>query len=200
MKILLFALLFLLLPYCTLRADDSARDTEGIEESASDDSLYLTDSIWTSSDGRRIKLAELAGRPVVMALFYTNCDSACPLIIDAMKRLEKTLGADEAAKVRFVLVSFDTEADTPEELKAYARKRGIDRANWELLRGSKDDTQELAVLLGSKFKKVSPNMFAHSNLIVVLDGSGRIAARVNALDQLDLLVDKVRFALKSGGA
>ena len=85
MKILLFALLFLLLPYCTLRADDSARDTEGIEESASDDSLYLTDSIWTSSDGRRIKLAELAGRPVVMALFYTSCDSACPLIIDAMK-------------------------------------------------------------------------------------------------------------------
>ena len=200
MKILLFALLFSLLPYCRVLADDGARESEGIEESTTDDSLYLTDSIWTSSNGRRIKLAELAGTPVVMALFYTSCDSACPLIIDAMKRLENILGADEAAKVRFVLVSFDTEADTPEELKAYARKRGIDRANWELLRGSKDDTQELSVLLGSKFKKVSPKMFAHSNLIVVLDGSGRIAARVDALDQLDLLVDKVRLVRKSGGA
>ena len=200
MKILLFALLFSLLPCCTVLADDDARELEGIEEGASDDSLYLTDSIWTASDGRRIKLGDLAGRPVVMALFYTSCDSACPMIVDAMKRLEKTLGPDESAKVRFVLVSFDTEADTPEELKSYARKRGIDRANWELLRGSRDDTQELAVLLGSKFKKVSPKMFAHSNLIAVLDAGGRIVARVNALDQLDLLVDKVRLALKSGGA
>lgn len=196
MKKVILCLLLVCIQAADVLGDDEVFEptTKNVE---SGHSLYLTDAIWTSSQGQSLKLRELAGRPVVLALFYASCESACPLIVDAMKRLEKALTPQDAEKLRFVLVTFDTEGDTPESLRAYAKKQGLADTNWVLLRGTNEDTLELAVLLGSKFKKTGPKTFAHSNLIAILDREGNIAARANALDKLELLTDQAKSVLHS---
>jgi protein SCO1/2 len=45
---------------------------------------------------------------------------------------------------------------------------------WTLLRGDNGAVQELAMLLGVKFKKDARGQFAHSNLLTLLNAEGEI--------------------------
>ncbi len=162
-------------------------------ESASD-SLFLTDSVWTTSEGKAMRLADLKGEPAVLSLFYASCESACPAIVEAMKKLERAL---PSAKLGFVLVTFDPENDSADVLQKYASKRSLAKEKWRLLRGSEADTRELAVLLGSKYKRTGEKQFAHSNLIVLLDGEGRVVARAQDLSEIDKLTEQTRRLLES---
>lgn len=195
MKIGCILLAYLLFPLSVYGEDpvhgDHIHGTVLEAEPYSSDSLFLTDSVWTSSDTRKLKLGELRGKPRVIALFYASCSSACPLIVDAMKRVEKELAAKKTPEPGFVLVTFDPEDDTAAVLKRYAEKRGLRSDRWLLLRGADDDVRELAVLLGSKFKRMGPKNFAHSNVIALLDSEGRIVARAKALDDIDRFAAEV---------
>jgi protein SCO1 len=142
---------------------------------ASPFSIYELDAHWQDQRGTTRPLASLAGRPQVMALVYTHCSSACPLILADMKRLEAELGA-AAAGVGFVLVSLDPERDTPARLGEYAAATRLDPAQWTLLTASPDAVLELAMLLGVRYRRVNDG-FEHSNVLTVLDGDGRIVHR-----------------------
>jgi protein SCO1/2 len=107
-------------------------------------------------------------------MFFASCEYACPLIVDDMKRLGALLPADVRAQTQFVLVSFDPARDTPAALKAYRERMKLDDA-WTLLRGDAAHVQELAMLLGVKFKQDARGQFSHSNLITVLNPAGEIA-------------------------
>ena len=146
-----------------------------------DDSLYQTESLWQTSDSKTVKLSSFRGTPQVIALFYASCESACPIIVDLMKQVERQIGAEALSKTHFILVTFDPERDSTETLRAYAVKRSLTAPGWTLLRGSPEDTQELAVLLGFKYKKLEDGNFAHSNTISVLDKNGRIAYQMIGL-------------------
>ena len=78
------------------------------------------------------------------------------------------------AQAQFVLVSFDTARDTPAALKSYRERMSLD-AGWTLLRGETDAVQELAMLLGVKFKQDARSQFSHSNLISILNARGEVA-------------------------
>ena len=84
-----------------------------------DQSLYQVDSVWISDVGRNIPLGVLRGRPQVMALFFTHCEFACPLIVHDLKSIQDALPARVRDQVDFVLVSLDPDRDTPEVLAAY---------------------------------------------------------------------------------
>ena len=56
-------------------------------------------------------------------------------------------------------------------------------AQWSLLRGTPDDTLELAALLGVKFKREASGQFSHSNLITVLNAAGEIIYQQVGLSQ-----------------
>jgi protein SCO1/2 len=140
----------------------------------SDKSLYQIDSRWTTDDNKEIKLASLAGKPVVLTMFFASCEYACPLLANDMRKLEAALPAELRTNVSFVLVTFDTERDTPAALKKYRKTRDIP-ASWTLLTATPDDILELAALLGVKYKKDARGQFAHSNLITILNPQGEVA-------------------------
>jgi protein SCO1/2 len=140
-----------------------------------DRSLYQLESTWTSDVGRQIKLGVLRGRPQVLALFFTSCEYACPLTVDAMQRIEKSLPPALRGKVDFLLVSMDTERDDPAVLHAYREKRHLTTEYWTLLRGAPDDVRELAALLGVNYQRDTRGQFAHSNVITLLNAEGEIA-------------------------
>ena len=137
-------------------------------------SLYQLDAKWTDDAGRPVQLASLRGRPVVMAMFFASCEYACPIIVSEMKRLRDTLPATVREQTRFVLVTFDAVRDTPAALKTYRERMALDGA-WTLLHGAEADVQELAMLLGVKYRQDANGQFSHSNLITVLNPEGEIA-------------------------
>lgn len=137
-------------------------------------SLYQLDATWTDDAGRTVKLASLRGQPVVLAMFFTSCEYACPVLVSDLQRLRAALPAAVRAQTRFVLVSFDTARDTPVVLAAYREKAALD-AGWTLLRGEPAAVQELAMLLGVKYKQDARGQFSHSNLLTVLNPAGEIA-------------------------
>lgn len=144
-------------------------------------SLYQLNSTWTADNGRAVSLASLRGRPVVVAMFFAQCEYACPVIVNDIKRLRDLLPEDSRERPQLVLVTFDTARDTPEALKAFRTRMSLD-AQWTLLRGDDDSVQELAMLLGVKFKQDARGQFAHSNVLTILNADGEIVRQVAGLN------------------
>lgn len=137
-------------------------------------SLYQLDAKWTDDAGHVVSLAAWRGRPVVLAMMFASCEYACPVLVDDVKRLRATLPEEIRARVQIVLVSFDVARDTPPALRAFRERMKLD-ANWTLLHGAEAPVQELAMLLGVKFKQDVRGQFSHSNLITILNPEGEIA-------------------------
>ena len=148
-----------------------------------DKSLYLLDSTWTSDVDRQIKLGALRGRPQIVAMFFTHCEYACPILVGELKAIEAKLPTEVLGKVDFLLVSIDSKRDTPAELAAFREKRQLARERWTLLRGGADDVRELAALLGVNYAEDSRGQFAHTNVITVLNVDGEITFQHAGLKQ-----------------
>ena len=148
-----------------------------------DQSLYQLESQWTSDIGREVKLGVLRGRPQLVALFFTSCEYACPVIVGNMKAIEQALPEALRGKVDFLLVSFDVARDTPAVLQAYRAKEKLALARWTLLRGKEDDVRELAALLGINYQRDAKGQFSHSNIITVLNAEGEVAFQQAGLNK-----------------
>lgn len=135
-------------------------------------SVYDLGSAWRDQTGARRELTSLRGRPVLLAMIYTHCTSVCPLSVSEMKRVEAANPG-----VRLVLVSLDPEHDSPERLAVFARERGLSPARWILLTGSTNDVRDLAATIGVRYRRISADDLAHSNLLTLLDGDGRVASQ-----------------------
>jgi len=148
-----------------------------------DKSLYLLDSMWTSDVGRQIKLGALRGRPQIVAMFFTQCEYACPILVEELKGLERKLPPEVFGKVDFLLVSIDSKRDTPAALATFREKRQLTRERWTLLRCEADDVRELAALLGVNYTEDARGQFAHTNLITLLNTEGEVAFQHTGLKQ-----------------
>jgi protein SCO1/2 len=58
-----------------------------------DKSLYLIESKWTSDVGKTIPLSVLRRRPQIVTMFFTRCESACPILMNDMKKRRAALVA-----------------------------------------------------------------------------------------------------------
>jgi protein SCO1/2 len=125
----------------------------------------------------------LQGKVQVLAMVYTTCASACPIIVSLMQRLEAALPPELHSQVGFVLVTLDPERDTPSVLRAYSTKMHLDPVSWSLLSGRPDDVMELAMLLGITYKRDQRGDFIHANVVTVLNKAGEIVHRHEGLQQ-----------------
>ena len=113
-------------------------------------------------------------------MFFASCGYACPLQVTDMQAIRGQLPAALRDRAVFVLVSFDVAQDTPAALATYRRQRSLD-GQWILLHGSDDAVRELAALLGVKYAPAGDGMFAHSNIITILNAQGEIVHQRNGL-------------------
>jgi len=140
----------------------------------SDKSLYQLDSAWTNDLGASVKLSSLKGKPQIVIMFFANCSYACPILVYQMQQIEAALTKSLRDQVGFTLISFDTDRDSVEALHQYRTQHSLEENRWTLLRGNRDDVQELAALLKVKFKKDAGGQFQHSNVITLLNSEGEI--------------------------
>jgi len=146
-------------------------------------SLYQLDSVWTSDVGARVRLEAFAGRPQLIALFFTQCEFACPILVHDMKRLQSAMPESMRGAVDLLLVSLDSERDTPPVLAEFRKQHHLMPDHWTLLTGQPDDVRELAALLGVNYRKDGRGQFAHSNLLTVLNARGEIVHQQVGLNQ-----------------
>ena len=144
-------------------------------------SLYHLADPWRAHDGGAFTLPELRGNAVVMVMFYGDCTTACPLLVRTAEQIEAALAPAERGRTRFVMVTFDTERDSPERLRAYAADKGLDRDGWHWLVGTPLQTRQLAAMLGVQYRELANGAFAHSNVVTVLDTGGAPSARLEGL-------------------
>jgi protein SCO1 len=157
-------------------------DAEPEYDDPAEGSVYWLDDAWTTQRNASVRLADFEGKPVVMAMVFTHCGYACPMIVRDMKRVGARLPADQNEDVQYVLVSLDPDRDTPEQMQRFASAHRLDPDQWTMLRGTKSQVRMLAAALGIRYRQESDGQFAHSNLVTILDASGEIALQQRGLE------------------
>ena len=150
---------------------------------ALNESIFLLDSKWETQDSKEIKLKDLKGKNIVMVMIFTSCQTACPLLVADMQKVAAQVSKDKLKQTTMVLVSIDPDNDTPEVLKQYAIKNKMDGEPWLFLRSDKESIRELANVLAVKYKKISPIVFSHSNIITVFNKKGEMVKQVEGTVQ-----------------
>lgn len=145
--------LILVIPYLVLAAEKRAS-----EVAAEEFNVYKDKQVWKTADGKSFQWSHSKGKKTVFALFYTSCNTICPMTVENLKAIEKQLGPD-AKNVQFVLMSVDAKYDTPKKMKSFAKKHGI--ANWKLLSGKARDVRAFAAHLGLGFEDKPGNEDLH---------------------------------------
>jgi protein SCO1 len=159
-------------------------------------SLYRLSSSWLTDDQRTLQLGSLRGKFQVLALIFTRCPSVCPTLVHDLQRLQKRMPGRVQALTHFTLVSIDPDHDTPEVLRAYRQRLGLDATSWTLLRGTPDSVRELGATLGFSFAIDSGAPSAHSKLITLLGPDGAILHQQAGLQaDPDRIVQFVEAAL-----
>ncbi|GEM_PF-5111242 len=108
---------------------------------------YL-DLNFKNENGEDVNLArDYAGKTIVLSTIFTSCPTptACPRITDDFADMANRLPPELADKVQFVLVSFDPANDTPEVLKIFGRKHGINFDRVDLLVSDVPTTKRLMI-------------------------------------------------------
>ncbi|HEY0668844.1 MAG TPA: SCO family protein [Sphingobacteriaceae bacterium] len=169
-----------LLSGCNSGNRDEKSSTPKQKVQIADESLYQLEGEWHNQHGDTLQLNKLKGKIPVMTMMFTRCDFSCPRVVADLKKIEKQVPEDKKDQVVFVLVSFDSERDTPDKLKEFAKKMKLND-KWLLLHGDEEQVRELSMLLDVKYKKQPDGSFSHSNGITLLDTGGSIAAHVEGL-------------------
>jgi protein SCO1/2 len=160
----------------------------------STDSVFNITDNWTAADGKTFQLSKLGGKPTVVAMIYTSCQYVCPLTVQNIKRIERSLNAAQAGKVNFALFSFDPQRDTPAKLTEFAKLHAITSPSWTLAQGSESAVRKLAVTLGIKYKKVQSGDYEHDATISILDSNGVVKFQADAMNKN---IDGATDALKT---
>jgi protein SCO1/2 len=136
---------------------------------------------WTDQSGQPFRLSSLKGKRIVLTMGYATCQFACPRIMADLMAIERALTDSEKATTHFVFITIDPQRDTPETLEGFLTSYKVDPQRWHALRGGEDETREISVALGVRFKAIDGGDFAHSNLITLLDAEGSITHRQQGL-------------------
>lgn len=123
-------------------------------------------------NGKPFSLDDLKGHVWVADFIFTRCSGPCPIMTSRMARMQQALGD---SPVRLVSFSVDPEHDTPEVLKAYGERFGVDDARWKLATGPRSTIDELAVAMKVGRAGGSGPM-QHSTYFILVDRDGMIRA------------------------
>jgi protein SCO1/2 len=122
----------------------------------------------------------------VADFFFTTCQTICPIMTEHMVEIQKALKDDP--DVLLVSHSVIPEYDTPEVLKVYAQKKGVDQRRWNLLTGPRKSIYALArkSYLAVKDVPGEENAMIHTENFMLIDKKQRIRGYYDGTNDDDI--------------
>lgn len=145
------------------------------------DSVYAIPALTLrDQQGQRFDFASLRGEPRLVGMFYGSCQMACPLEIEYLKHLQKTVTARSGRSIPVLLVSFDPARDDLAMLRQVAGEHHVRPPAFRLARAERGDEGMLAGVLGIAYRQLPGGGFSHNVRVSLLDAQGRIVAATDA--------------------
>ena len=138
----------------------------------------VSDHEFVDTAGKPVNLADFRGKPLVLNLVFTACTTSCPLIVQSLHRSVRiangALGPDD---FHVVTIGFDTDHDTPEQMRAYRADQGVRLPNWTFLSADKATIDALSEEVGFIYFP-SPRGFDHLTTTTIIDAEGTVFRHV----------------------
>ncbi len=132
-----------------------------------------------AQSGRPFRFDDGTGRVVAFSFVYTACRDAdgCPLTTARFVKLQRLV---DPARVRLALVTIVPRADTPGVLRRYAAAFHADPARLTFVTGDARAVGTLAARFTITGTDRDPDgALDHAERLIVLDGAGRVADRID---------------------
>ena len=157
---------------------------------------YFTDVELTDQDGkpRRLYSDLLAGKTVVIDVFFGDCTGSCPVVAATLARLQAALGDRLGRDLHLLSFSVDPAKDTPARLKEYAARFGA-RPGWFFLTGKKENVDFALRKLGQHVEQREQ----HSNLLIVGNERTGLWKKVFGLSKPEEILKIVQGVLDDPG-
>ena len=151
------------------------------------------DYAFLDRQGRPVRLADYRGKPLVVSFVYTGCFSVCPTttaqLARAIREARKTLGT---GAFRVATIGFNLPYDSPEAMRDFARRYGIDAPDWEFLTPYAAQLAGLTADLGFEYVATTGG-FDHLTQLTILDAEGKVFRQVYGDEfALPLLIDPLQ--------
>lgn len=110
---------------------------------------YFPNAVLQTEEGRTVRFYDdlIAGKVVVINMMYTVCSASCPPAMASLLKVQEALGSRVGRDVHMYSMSLQPDMDTPEALRAYAKKLGA-RPGWRFLTGRRGDMDSVRRSLG----------------------------------------------------
>jgi protein SCO1/2 len=170
-----FASALLLLAAFAAQAFD---EKAALRESQAAIGRQVGDYAFRDSEGNAVRLSQLRGKPLVVNFVYTGCMQVCPattqFLKGAVKDAERALGP---GSFRVATIGFNLPFDTPQAMKAFARKNGAASPNWLFLTPDAETLTALVADFGFRYEATAAG-FDHLLQVSIVDQDGRVYRQV----------------------
>ncbi len=127
-----------------------------------------------NQNGDTITQRDYKNKIYVADFFFTTCQDICPIMTGHMIEIQEKLKDDK--DILLLSHSVIPEYDTPEILKAYALKKGVDDSRWNLVTGARKDIYTLARKSYLAVKDISgqEDAMVHTENFMLIDKKSQI--------------------------
>jgi len=136
-------------------------------------------------------------------MVYTHCPDICPMTTHNMFLVEEKLSDELKDKVKFIVISFDPNRDSPAVLKKFAEIRDLSFNSWTLLSGNKQNTTEVMLKFGIKAipadssydenGELSYNVI-HTDRISLIDPKGKLKANYKgSTAKIETILEDIKY-------
>jgi cytochrome oxidase Cu insertion factor (SCO1/SenC/PrrC family) len=133
-----------------------------------------------NQDGIELSMEQLKGSPVILTVIYTTCPDACPLVLYNRDKIQKTLEPAIGEGATFLGVSADPVNDTPEVLKEYITKLGLNPVKLHFLTGSTEAIRKVLndYRIRIRVDAEKGTVLGHSVMAYAIDADGIVQKAV----------------------
>ena len=143
----------------------------------------VSDFQLTNQMGRSVTQADFDQQVYVASFFFSTCPGICPTIRSKLAKVQDAFTSTDPVSI--VSYSIRPTTDTPEVLRNYARRNGIENQRWQLLTGDR----ELIYRLARESYFVNEDLgniqdlddFLHTESLLLIDQNRHIRGVYNGL-------------------
>lgn len=169
-----------------------------------DQDIARTQNTFFNQDSIKVQFPEIIKNKItLMAMVYTHCPDICPMTTHNMYLVQEKLPDNLKDKVRFVIISFDPNRDTPSVLRKFAELRDLDFNYWTLLTGDEKNTKEVKLKFGitaiptdstySDDGELSYSM-VHTDRISLIDQDGKLRSNYKgSTADLNTIIEDIKY-------